>query len=86
MKSTVNGETSEERERERKFYRVIEKRMNLPKANETGPSTSSPRQTQPEEDRIEIDAPKPAETELMSSHSEFTIAVHRCLIFEYRTV
>ena len=49
----------------------IEKITNLPKPNEAGPSTSCPRQTQPGENRIETEA----ETEIMSSESENTIAV-----------
>ena len=54
---------------------MIEKIRHLPKANEAGPSTSSPRQAQPEEDRIKVEAPVTAGTENMPSGSENTIAI-----------
>ena len=62
--STVSRETTDKIERKRKFQRVREKIRNLPEPFEARPSTSSSRQTQPE-DRIEIEASEPADTEVM---------------------
>ena len=69
MQSTVNRETTDEKERKREFHRVREKIRNLPEPHEAGPSTSSPRHTQ-QEDRVEIEASEPADTEVMSCDSE----------------
>ena len=72
--NTVYRGTAEETE-QKKFLRVKEKVRNLPKTNEAGPSTSSPRQTQTEEDRTESEILEVAETEIMSSDSGNTIPV-----------
>ena len=49
--------------------------INLSKPNEAGPSTINTRQTQPEEDCLEIDTLGFAETETVSSDSDNTIHV-----------
>ena len=59
----------------KEFHSILEKARNLFKPNEARPCTSSPRQTQPEDDRSGLVAPEPVETENMSSDSENTIAV-----------
>ena len=74
--STVNRKTKEEIARKREFHRVIDKIRNLPKPNEANRTEPSQlRQTQPEEDRIEIAALEPAKTEVMSSYSKNRIAI-----------
>ena len=66
MENTGNRETAEEIERKKEFHRVMENIGNLPKPNEAGPSTSSSRQPQHEENRIKSETPEIAETKIMS--------------------